>query len=294
MDREREEKDDGWQKVTRKHKSNKNNTNHHWKNQHIPNLGGRSRRTNFDKILRDKATSLFFTNFTDSWDSTALWKMFSRYGKVVDGYIAFKKMKKDTRFGFVRFINFRHLETFERRLKEILIRESRLVINRAKFFKGGNVVLPPSDFPLLNSHKSKAGKSHSSHSFKEIDLVGLPALGRNVGAIKTILNEFGHVLEIGRLNFDSKLLLPIKALMLISSMNEIRKTLLVTLNGKSYPIRVYEESFNVASQLTLSSFSDDGSSFEEEFVGPSTDLDGGDAKFSGDIEKWKMLLHFTE
>ncbi|GKD46347.1 nucleotide-binding alpha-beta plait domain-containing protein [Tanacetum coccineum] len=131
-------------------------------------MGGRSRRTNFDKVLRDKATSLFFTNFPDSWDSTALWKMFSMYGKVVDGYIAFKKTKKDTRFGFVRFINFRHLETFERRLKEILIRESRLVINRAKFFKGGNVVLPPSDFPPLNSHKSKAGKSHSSHSFKEV------------------------------------------------------------------------------------------------------------------------------
>ncbi|GJU81119.1 protein CTR9 [Tanacetum coccineum] len=116
---------------------------------------GKSRPTDFDKIMRDKATSFFFTNFPDSWDSAALWKMFSRYGKVVDVYIAFKKTKKDTRFGFVRFINFVHLETFERRLKEILIGESRLVINRAKFFNGGNVVLPPSDFPPLKvSHKS--------------------------------------------------------------------------------------------------------------------------------------------
>ncbi|GKC59160.1 protein CTR9, partial [Tanacetum coccineum] len=58
---------------------------------------GKSRPTDFDKVMRDKATSFFFTNFPDSWDSAALWKMFSRYGKVVDVYIAFKKTKKDTR-----------------------------------------------------------------------------------------------------------------------------------------------------------------------------------------------------
>ncbi|GJZ61348.1 nucleotide-binding alpha-beta plait domain-containing protein [Tanacetum coccineum] len=113
-----------------------------------------------------------------------------------------------------------------------------------------------------------------------LNIEGLPSFGRNLGAIKFMLNEFGRVLEIGRLDFDSKLLLPIKALVLLRNMNDIGQPLLVTLNGKSYPIRIYEERFNVTTLITPSSSSDDGSSFEEEFVGPSMDLGGGDADFS--------------
>ncbi|GKC44027.1 putative RNA-directed DNA polymerase, partial [Tanacetum coccineum] len=303
------------------------------------------------------------------------------YRKVVDVYIAFKKTKKDTRFGFVRFINFGHLKTFERHLKEILIGDSRLIINRAKIFKGENVVFPPSDFPPFTTggvQKSKTTKTHLFHSFKEaviglkqqvspqvkniaikedgfirarlerswmgkaknfhvlqhawiilennglvdcnikycgglsflfewnsreVDLESLEAnkiwlqqwfddiktweeddndIGRltwlNIeGLPSLVLNEFGRVLEIGRLYFDSKLLLPIKALVLLRNMNDIGKP---TLNGKSYPIRIYEERFNVTTLITPSSSSDDGSSFEDEFVGPSMDLGGGDADFS--------------
>ncbi|GJU73142.1 nucleotide-binding alpha-beta plait domain-containing protein [Tanacetum coccineum] len=341
----------GWQKVKRKQRGNNNNNNpnHQWKNQAIPNMGGKPRPTDFDKVMRDKATSFFFTNFPDSWDSSALRRMFSRYGKVVNVYIAFKRMKKDTRFGFVRYINFGHLETFERRLKEIMIGDSRLVINRAKNFKGGDVAFPPSDLPPCNTggfHKVKATKTHFFHSFKEalsgpkhqvhyqiknivtgikedgyirsrlelcwtgnaknfkvlqnawiilennglldstsksleenkiwlhdikpwdedgettgrltwLHIEGLPSLGRNLGAIKFVLNEFGRVLEIGSLDFDSKLLLPIKTLALLNNMNEI--------------------GFNLANLISTCSSSDDGSYFEEEFVGPTINLgDGGD------------------
>ncbi|GJT86178.1 hypothetical protein Tco_1067895 [Tanacetum coccineum] len=37
------------------------------------------------------------------WDSTALWKMFNHYGKVIDMYAAFKRTKLGSTFGFVRF-----------------------------------------------------------------------------------------------------------------------------------------------------------------------------------------------
>ena len=57
--------------------------------------------------------------------------MFSRYGKMVDVYIAFKRTKRGTRFGFVRFVNIGGLESFERRLKGILLGNAKLVINRA-------------------------------------------------------------------------------------------------------------------------------------------------------------------
>ncbi|GKD02741.1 nucleotide-binding alpha-beta plait domain-containing protein [Tanacetum coccineum] len=54
--------------------------------------------------MRDKAISFFFTNFPDNWDSGALWKMFSRYGNVVDVYIAFKKPKGILDSVFAKFI----------------------------------------------------------------------------------------------------------------------------------------------------------------------------------------------
>ncbi|GKD04256.1 hypothetical protein Tco_1179230, partial [Tanacetum coccineum] len=41
----------------------------------------RNRLSDYDRVIRDKATSYFFTNIPDSWDSSALWKMFNRHGK---------------------------------------------------------------------------------------------------------------------------------------------------------------------------------------------------------------------
>nr|GEV36180.1 cysteine-rich receptor-like protein kinase [Tanacetum cinerariifolium] len=52
--------------------------------------------SDFEMVMRNKATSFFFTNFLDSWDSKALWKMFVSYGIVVDVYVAFKKTRLDT------------------------------------------------------------------------------------------------------------------------------------------------------------------------------------------------------
>ncbi|GKG19488.1 nucleotide-binding alpha-beta plait domain-containing protein [Tanacetum coccineum] len=85
--------DDGWVKVNKRHqggiKDNKKNISGHsrfnW-----------NRLSDFDMVMKDLATSLFFTNFLDSWDVSALWKMFCRYGKVVDVYVAFKRTKLGT------------------------------------------------------------------------------------------------------------------------------------------------------------------------------------------------------
>ncbi|GJW13487.1 nucleotide-binding alpha-beta plait domain-containing protein [Tanacetum coccineum] len=134
--------DDGeWVKVTRKHRVNRNEgfESNKWGRHMDPNekIGGYRKATNFDKVMKENTISFFFTNFPDSWESGALWKMFNRYGKVADVYIAFKRTKKGTRFGFVRFKNVGDVVAFERRLKGILIGDARLFINRAKFFKDG-------------------------------------------------------------------------------------------------------------------------------------------------------------
>ncbi|GKA30985.1 nucleotide-binding alpha-beta plait domain-containing protein [Tanacetum coccineum] len=119
--------------------------------------------------MRNNTTSFFF-NFPDSWDSSALWKMFDRYGSVMDVYIAFKKTKKGTRFGFVRFRNIVDLVAFEGRLKGIFIGGSRLIINRAKFFKDGDRSFPTSDFlPLnpFNRNKTRVNTTGHKKSFME-------------------------------------------------------------------------------------------------------------------------------
>ncbi|GJY65533.1 putative RNA-directed DNA polymerase [Tanacetum coccineum] len=71
------------------------------------------------------------------------------YGKVVDVYVAFKRTKKNTWFGFVRFINIWDIGSFERKLKGILIGDSNLMINAAIFFKDDMKAFSASDFPLI-------------------------------------------------------------------------------------------------------------------------------------------------
>nr|GEY55772.1 nucleotide-binding alpha-beta plait domain-containing protein [Tanacetum cinerariifolium] len=333
---------EGWQEEKRKNRGSKHESPHKLPS-HIPHPIHRNRPhvSDFDKVMRDKATSFFFTNFPDSWDSSALWKMFGRYGKVVDVYIAFKRTKKDTRFGFVRFINTWELEGFERRLKGIIIGDSNLIINRARFNKLGGSDFRASDFPSIKhsgSGQIRRNLAPLSHSFKEavlgsrqimsklitinedksiryvgglsflfewkskdvavkniednrvwfqhwfddikpwegselpvgrlvwLNVEGLPALGRHIGAVKDIVKDFGRVFEVGRLDFDAKILPPVKTLLFVQCMEEIFQSIIVSLNGNIFPVKVYEDRSHVFNLLSSASDADDESSFEEEFV----------------------------
>ncbi|GKA75592.1 nucleotide-binding alpha-beta plait domain-containing protein [Tanacetum coccineum] len=210
--------------------------------------------TDFDKVMRDKATSFFFTNFSDTWDFGALWKMFSRYGSVVDVYIAFKKSKRDTRFYFVRFINIRDISTFEAKLKGILIGNTKLIINRAKFIKGESKVLSDSYFPPVIPGPSTR------------PMAGLPPLARNLGVVKKVLSGFDKILEVGQLDYDSKVLSPVKALFFALSL------------------------ISPATQAS----DEDELIFEEEGIGPSLVGGGGD-DFSSNFDNngWDNERSYT-
>ncbi|PWA52701.1 hypothetical protein CTI12_AA450640 [Artemisia annua] len=124
-------------------------------------------------VIREKATSFFFTNFPELWGLVALRRMYNRYGKVVDVYIAFKRSTRDTRLRFMKFINIGDIGSFERRLKGILIGTSKLVINSANFIKVGGMGVPASDFHTFNSggqHNPKVSEHPSSMSFKKVVL----------------------------------------------------------------------------------------------------------------------------
>nr|GEX09562.1 nucleotide-binding alpha-beta plait domain-containing protein [Tanacetum cinerariifolium] len=247
--------------------------------------------------MKDKATSFFFTNFPDSWDSAALWKMFDIYGKVVDVYIAFKRTKRNTRVVGARIpaaYSFKDAAAGPApNVRNIMIDEDKNIrsvleccwMGKAKNLQVlQNVCMEENKILLeqwFDNIKPWEEDNDTVGRLTWVSIEGLLTLGRNISAIKSIVKDFGSILEIRKLDFNSKLLMPIEILKLVPSMMEIRQSILVTLNSKSYPIRVFKEHCLASSLLSLSSGKDDDSVFYEEFVGFSMAEDGRDEGVNG-------------
>ncbi|GKF30779.1 hypothetical protein Tco_0100577, partial [Tanacetum coccineum] len=107
-----------WVKVERRHqKVNKDSRTNMENNGDFVNKS-RNRLSDFDKVMRDKATSYFFTNFPD-------YGIQLPYGRcLID------------------------MGSFGKRLKGIMIGEAKIVINRAKFMKAAGKMIP------VNSNKN--------------------------------------------------------------------------------------------------------------------------------------------
>ncbi|GKB50107.1 RNA-directed DNA polymerase, eukaryota, partial [Tanacetum coccineum] len=75
---------------------------------------------------RNTTISFFFTNIPSRWNETALWKTFTKYGRISDVYIAKKKTVMGQDFGFTRFTNICNLKSFETLLNTITIGFHRL------------------------------------------------------------------------------------------------------------------------------------------------------------------------
>ncbi|GJZ60939.1 hypothetical protein Tco_0617076 [Tanacetum coccineum] len=111
-----------------------------------------------------------------------------------------------------------------------------------------------------------------------LNIKGLPPLERDINLVKAIAKEFGRTLEVERLDFDSKLLLPVKAH--LPNMNVVNESLIGLLNGIYYHLRIFEEQLQASNLLSLHS-SDIKDDFvcEEEFIGPSMDRNDYDSVF---------------
>ncbi|GJR66187.1 nucleotide-binding alpha-beta plait domain-containing protein [Tanacetum coccineum] len=160
------------------------------------NRGGRSWNKDFNRVIKDKVTTFFFTRFPDNWDEKALWNMFSKYGLVVDLFIASKKTKLGTRFGFVRFSKVANVMAFEQRLGGIFIGNTRIVVNIAKYDKDGKKI-----------YKESTGEDQGKHQNSESEpcISRSKANGRSykdvmVGKLRNIKNDkkrtSGSVMEL--------------------------------------------------------------------------------------------------
>ncbi|GJW01990.1 RNA-directed DNA polymerase, eukaryota [Tanacetum coccineum] len=85
---------------------------------------------------RATTTSYYFTDIPTGWNETALWKLFAKYGRISDVYLAKKKSKDGKSFGFARFLNITNPPSFEKSLNSITIGTHRLTVNIARYQNG--------------------------------------------------------------------------------------------------------------------------------------------------------------
>nr|GFA71959.1 glucose-methanol-choline oxidoreductase, FAD/NAD(P)-binding domain protein [Tanacetum cinerariifolium] len=81
------------------------------------------------------STSIFVTNFCDSFSATNLFHSCRQYGHVVDTFIPSKRSKAGKRFGFVRFINVFNVERLVNNLCTIWVDRFMFHANIARFHR---------------------------------------------------------------------------------------------------------------------------------------------------------------
>ncbi|GKE85427.1 nucleotide-binding alpha-beta plait domain-containing protein, partial [Tanacetum coccineum] len=96
-----------------------------------------SYRSKEDDVARI-STSIYVTNFPESFSAKDLFNTCKIYGHVVDSYIPFKKSKAGKRFGFVRFINVFNEERLVNNLCTIWMGRLKLHANSARFQRPSN------------------------------------------------------------------------------------------------------------------------------------------------------------
>ncbi|GJR30324.1 nucleotide-binding alpha-beta plait domain-containing protein [Tanacetum coccineum] len=117
----------------------------------------RSKEDDVSKI----STSIFITNFPDSFSAKELFTTCKQYGHVVDAYIPNKRSKAGKRFGFVRFINVFNEERLVNNLCTIWVGRMKFHANSVRFHRK----------PLnKNNHQvnnNVGAKSSSTHVYQK-------------------------------------------------------------------------------------------------------------------------------
>ncbi|GJV76435.1 nucleotide-binding alpha-beta plait domain-containing protein [Tanacetum coccineum] len=98
------------------------------------------------------STSIFITNFPDSFTAKELFYACKQYGHVVDSFIPMKRSKEGKRFSFVHFINIFNVDRLVSNLCTIWVDRLKFHANIARFHR-----------PPLNSNKATEKKNVESH-----------------------------------------------------------------------------------------------------------------------------------
>ncbi|GJY39814.1 nucleotide-binding alpha-beta plait domain-containing protein [Tanacetum coccineum] len=129
-----------------------------------------SYRSKEDDVARI-STSIYVTNFPESFSAKDLFNTCKIYGHVVDSYIPFKKSKAGKRFGFVRFINVFNEERLVNNLCTIWMGRLKLHANSARFQR------PSMKDNIKQDKQDTESKRNSSFAFKKDE--GIKAAGKS-------------------------------------------------------------------------------------------------------------------
>ncbi|KAI3764636.1 hypothetical protein L2E82_14647 [Cichorium intybus] len=126
----------------------------------------------------EKATTIFISDFPSDWVEADLWSLLKSYGTLVDIYIAMKRTKTNTRFGFARFIRVTNTQEPVGRLNDIPCGNSRLRANLAKY-KRKKVPPPPSFADNRNDRVSMETNQRFGERRTFADVVNNRSLPKN-------------------------------------------------------------------------------------------------------------------
>ncbi|GJZ00356.1 RNA-directed DNA polymerase, eukaryota, reverse transcriptase zinc-binding domain protein [Tanacetum coccineum] len=105
------------------------------------------------------STSIFVSNFPDSFSAKDLFSSCKKFGHVVDSYIPLKRTKEGKRFGFVRFINVFNVDRLVNNLCTIWVGRLKLHANIARFQRAP---LNKKNSPVMSNGEVRRGADNSS------------------------------------------------------------------------------------------------------------------------------------
>lgn len=82
-----------------------------------------------------QVTTFFFSHFPNSYGERDMWKIFQRWGRVVEVFISRKLNRWGNRFGFVRFSDVKNVSKLEFGLVAIRIGSMKLYANLPRYWK---------------------------------------------------------------------------------------------------------------------------------------------------------------
>ncbi|GKC96876.1 nucleotide-binding alpha-beta plait domain-containing protein [Tanacetum coccineum] len=132
----------------------------------------RSKEDDVSKI----STSIFVTNFPESFTAKDLFHSCKVYGHVVDSFIPLKRSREGKRFGFVRFINVFNVERLVSNLCTIWVGRIKLHANIARFNRAPANGNPKSGMP---EHVKKDGGNNRNGAFTPRKGVGSMENGKS-------------------------------------------------------------------------------------------------------------------
>nr|GEZ26232.1 nucleotide-binding alpha-beta plait domain-containing protein [Tanacetum cinerariifolium] len=124
-------------------------------------------RTKEDEVSKI-STSIFVSNFLDSFSLKDLFHSCKQYGHVVDSFIPSKRAKDGKRFGFVRFINVFSVERLVNNLCTIWVGRLKLNANVARFNRENLKCSRIVDKTVKRFNKSSHNTFHKTVGNKDI------------------------------------------------------------------------------------------------------------------------------